>query len=84
MIKEVYIKKIVLLSNTKFKLYRIREEDKVNGNILKDKFDDSMISINNNMGLICIVNDTAIVIKRIIFWKNKYFGDDWIIDVFIN
>ena len=54
-------------SNTKFKLYRIREEDKVNGNILKDKFDDSMISINNNMGLICIVNDTAIVIKRIIF-----------------
>ena len=60
------------------------EEGKVNGSIPMDEFDDYMISTNNSMGLICDVNDNAIVIKRISFEKNEFYGDDWIIDVPIN
>jgi len=36
------------------------------------------------MGLICDVNDSKIVIKRISFEKNEFYGNDWIIDVPIN
>ena len=36
------------------------------------------------MGLICDVNENQVVIKRISFNENKYYGDDWIIDVPIN
>ena len=60
------------------------EKGKVNGSILIDEFDDAMISTNNSMGLICDVNDNAIVIKRISFEKNEFYGDDWIIDIPIN
>ena len=60
------------------------EKGKVNGSILIDEFDDAMISTNNSMRLICDVNDNAIVIKRISFEKNEFYGDDWIIDIPIN
>ena len=60
------------------------EESKVNGSIPMDEFDDYMISTNNSMGLICDVNDNVIVIKRISFEKNEFYGDDWIIDLPIN
>ncbi len=43
-----------------------------------------MISAKNGMGLICDVNENQVVIKRISFNENKYYGDDWIIDVPIN
>ena len=60
------------------------ESGKVNGNIVKDEFDDLMISAKNYMGLICDVNDKQVLIKRISFEKNEFYGDDWIIDVSIN
>ncbi len=60
------------------------EKSKDNGSILIDEFDDAMISTNNSMRLICDVNDNAIVIKRISFEKNEFYGDDWIIDLPIN
>ena len=82
--KEIYIKKIILLFKHKSLSYIELEEGKVNGSISKDEFDDSMISTNNSMGLICDVNDDAIVVKRISFEKNEFYGDDWIIDVPIN
>ena len=60
------------------------EKGKVNGSILIDEFDDAMISTNNSMRLIYDVNDNAIVIKRISFEKNEFYGNDWIIDLPIN
>jgi len=60
------------------------EQGKENGSIPKDEFDNEMISANNCMGLICDVNDSKIVIKRISFEKNEFYGNDWIIDVPIN
>ena len=60
------------------------EKGKVNGSIVKDEFDDLMISAKNCMGLICDVNDKEIIIKRISFEKNEFYGEDWIIDLPIN
>ena len=57
------------------------ENGKVNGSIPKDEYDNLMISAKNCMGLICNVNDNKVVIKRISFEKNEFYGDDWIIDI---
>ena len=57
------------------------EGGKINGSIPKDEYDNRMISNQNCMGLICDVNDTKVVIKRISFEKNEFYGNDWIIDV---
>ena len=57
------------------------EKGKVNGSIPKDEYDNLMISAKNCMGLICNVNDNKVVIKRISFEKNEFYGDDWIIDI---
>ena len=57
------------------------EEGKVNGTIPKDEFDKEMISAKNCMGLICNVNENKVIIKRISFEKNEFYGDDWIIDI---
>ena len=40
-----------------------------------------MISAKNFMGLICEVSETKVVIKRISFEKNEFYGNDWVIDV---
>ena len=60
------------------------EKGKKNGTVPKDEFNDEMISAKNYMGLICDVNDDKVVIKRISFEKNEFYGNDWIIDVPIN
>ena len=60
------------------------EKGKVNGSIVKDEFNDLMISAKNAMGLICDVNDKEIIIKRISFNKNEFYNNDWIIDIPIN
>ena len=60
------------------------EEGKINGSIPKDEYDNIMISAKNCMGLICDVDDTKVIIKRISFEKNEFYGKDWIIDVPIN
>ena len=60
------------------------EKGKINGSVPKDEYDNIMISAKNCMGLICDVNENQVVIKRISFNENKYYGDDWIIDVPIN
>ena len=57
------------------------ESGKVNGTIPRDEYNNEMISTNNSMGLICKVDDKKVVIKRISFEKNKFYGNDWIIDV---
>ena len=57
------------------------EEGKINGSIPMDENGNTMISAKNCMGLICDVYDTQVVIKRISFEKNEFYGKDWIIDV---
>ena len=46
-----------------------------------DENGNTMISAKNSMELICDVYDTQVVIKRISFEKNEFYGKDWIIDV---
>ena len=57
------------------------EGGKINGSIPMDENGNTMISAKNCMGLICDVYDTQVVIKRISFEKNEFYGKDWIIDV---
>ena len=57
------------------------EGGKENGSIPNDEYGNQMISAKNCMGLICSVNDNQVVIKRISFEKNEFYGDDWIIDI---
>ena len=57
------------------------EKGKVNGSILKNEFDDLLISAKNFMGLICEVNEKEVLIKRISFEKNLFYGENWIIDI---
>ena len=57
------------------------EEGKINGSVPMDEYNNTFISSKNCMGLICDVCDTKVVIKRISFEKNEFYGNDWIIDV---
>ena len=57
------------------------EEGKINGSVPMDEYNNTFISSKNCMGLICEVFDTKVVIKRISFEKNEFYGNDWIIDV---
>ena len=61
--------------------YTELEDGKRNGSIPKDEYDNMMISAKNFMGLICEVSETKVVIKRISFEKNEFYGNDWVIDV---
>ena len=66
------------------------ENGKYNGTVPKDIYDNydengiTKISTANSMGLICDVNEKAVVIKRISFEKEEFYGNDWIIDIPIN
>ena len=81
--RSIYQKKYTAIQ-TQSLSYTELENGKVNGSILKDEFDDLMISAQNPMGLICDVNDKEIIIKRISFNKNEFYNNDWIIDIPIN
>ena len=60
------------------------EDGKENGSKPKNEFNEPLPQRRNYMGLIMDIFDKEVVFKRISLEKNKFYGENWIVDIPVN